>query len=245
MVEVANENLNSLRYLFNDIRFYMGNSVLDGNMGRALVDNVNTPTFAILLVRSYCFISGMISEKDLKNIIDIYDLENYIIIPSDEIKTLLEKIYSGNIEKFQRYSIKKNVKFNKEQLIKYVNNSNKKFQFLRINDELSERIRAEGFIHITDDYKNNGIGYCCMNDKDIIGVASSNIFYNDGIEVNIKVKEEYRRKGIATTLAAMLILSCLEENKKVSWDAANLNSVYLAEKLGFEFASEYDCYRLV
>lgn len=27
-----------------------------------------------------------------------------------------------------------------------------------------------------------------------------NIFYKDGIEVNIKVKDEFRRKGIATAL---------------------------------------------
>ena len=81
-----------------------------------------------------------------------------------------------------------------------------------------------------------------MYNKEIIGVASSNIFYKDGIEVNIRVKENYRRRGIATAMAANLILECLRENKKISWDAYNINSLKLAEKLGFEFDSAYDTY---
>ena len=93
-------------------------------------------------------------------------------------------------------------------------------------------------------YLFNDIWFYMYNDI-IIGVVSSNIFYNDGIEVNIKVKEDYRRKGIATTLASLLILNCIKENKKISWDAANLNSVGLAQKLGFEYDSEYDCYKLI
>lgn len=43
-------------------------------------------------------------------------------------------------------------------------------------------------------------------------------------------------------MAANLILECLRENKKISWDAYNINSVKLAEKLGFEFDSAYDTY---
>ncbi len=76
-------------------------------------------------------------------------------------------------------------------------------------------------------------------------MASSNIFYKDGIEVNIKVKDEYRRRGIATVLASKLILKCLEENKKISWDAANLWSVGLAKKLGFECNSTYNIYKFI
>ena len=83
-----------------------------------------------------------------------------------------------------------------------------------------------------------------MYNNEIIGVASSNIFYKDWIEVNIGVKENYRRRGIATAMAANLILECLRENKKISWDADNMNSVRLAQKLGFEYDSTYDIYIL-
>jgi len=39
MIEVSCEKLDKLQYLFDDIRFYMGNSVLDGKMGQAKIMN--------------------------------------------------------------------------------------------------------------------------------------------------------------------------------------------------------------
>ena len=244
MTEVGYENLNKLRYLFNDIRFYMGKSVLDGKMGQAYTNDCEEPTFAILLVRRYCFMSGNIDNRELNKVIDKYNLKEYIIIPDDNIKLILESEYKG-INKFQRYSIKKETNFDIDVLKKYINNYNKQYDFVEIDDKIANRIKKVSFITITDDYRNNGIGYCCMHNDSIIGVASSNIFYDDGIEVNIKVKEDYRRMGIATTLASMLILKCIRENKKISWDAANLNSVSLAQKLGFEYDSKYDCYEFI
>lgn len=236
-------NFDKIKPLFNDIRFFMGNSVLDGVMGKAYVDNTITPQIAFLAVRSYCFMSGNLSKEKLKNIID-KNFKNYILIPSDNLKSEIENIYEDGIIKRQRFSIKKEVKFNKTKLKDMLNKIPDKFEIIKINKNLSDRIKKEDFINITDDYEKNGIGYCCMYNNEIIGVASSNIFYKDGIEVNIGVKENYRRRGIATALAANLILECLKENKKISWDADNMNSVRLAQKLGFEYDSTYDIYIL-
>lgn len=43
-------------------------------------------------------------------------------------------------------------------------------------------------------------------------------------------------------MASKLILLCVEYDKKISWDAANLYSVKLAQKLGFEYDSTYNIY---
>ena len=40
------------------------------------------------------------------------------------------------------------------------------------------------------------------------------------------------------------LLQCLEEGLYPSWDAQNMNSVYLAEKLGYEFDHEYTIYEV-
>lgn len=234
-------NFDKIKPLFKDIRFFMGNSVLDGVMGKAYVDNTLNPQIAFLVVRSYCFMSGNLSKEKLKDIIND-NFKNFILIPSDSLKSKIESIYKDSIIKRQRFSIKKEVKFNENKLKDMVNKIPSKFEIVKINKNLADRIKKEDFINITDDYEKNGIGYCCMYNKEIIGVASSNIFYKDGIEVNIRVKENYRRRGIATAMAANLILECLRENKKISWDAYNINSVKLAEKLGFEFDSAYDTY---
>ena len=75
-------DLDKIKPLFNDIRFYMGKSVLDGVMGEAYVDNILSP-------------------KIDKN------FNNYTLIPSDNLKKEVENIYQNNIIKSQRYSIKK------------------------------------------------------------------------------------------------------------------------------------------
>ncbi len=53
-----------------------------------------------------------------------------------------------------------------------------------------------------------------------------------------------RRKGLATIACAALILRCLDEGLYPSWDAQNMNSVHLAEKLGYEFDHEYTAYEV-
>lgn len=236
-----NDEMNIIKPFFKDIRFFMGKSVLDGMMGTAYVDDLLNPQIAFLTVRSYCFISGTIEKAKLKNIID-ENFKAYNLIPSDNLAKAIEEIYQDDIIKSYRYSIKKNPVFNIEKLEKMSNNLENNLKLIKIDKPMADRIKKENFISITDDYKKYGIGFCCINNNEIIGVASSNIFYKDGIEVNIKVKEQYRRKGIATVMASKLILECLSHNKKVSWDAANPNSVGLAEKLGFKYDSTYSVY---
>ena len=56
--------------------------------------------------------------------------------------------------------------------------------------------------------------------------------------------EQERRKHLATIVCSALILSCLEEGLYPGWDAQNMNSVHLAEKLGYKFDQEYVAYEV-
>lgn len=238
------KELDNLRPLFADIRFYMGRSVLDGKMGEAYTDFVERPSFAYLLVRRYCFISGDVLDDDLKNLIKT-KLKSYLIIPSDKIKLQIQQLFGDRVKRTQRYSMCKNPNFKQEDLNKFTKSLDGALKIKKIDFDITTRIRRLNFITISDDYDKNGIGFCAFNNDDIVGVATSNIIYNDGIEVNIKVAEDYRRKGIATALASRLILECLQINKNVSWDAKTIISVKLAEKLGFKYHSSYDVFELI
>ena len=121
-------------------------------------------------------------------------------------------------------------------------NIDSKFSIVAIDKDIAKQINDEGYYYITPNFEKNGVGFCCIYNRQIIGVASSNIFYKDGIEINIKVKEAFRKQGIALSLVANLILECLKQSKKVSWDAATTISVALAEKLGFKYDSAYRIY---
>ena len=140
----------------------------------------------------------------------VYNFKEYKWITSDNLCEKIEEIYKGVAVKFYRYSIKKDPHFEVSKLIKMADNFESEFKIIKIDKSMSDRIKEERFINIADEYEKYGIGFCCFNNDEIIVVASSNIFYKDGIEVNIRVKEVYRRKGIATAIASKLILECLE-----------------------------------
>ena len=74
--------------------------------------------------------------------------------------------------------------------------------------------------------------------------ASSYVVYDKGIEIEIDTKREYRGKGLATVVGAKLILECLANNITPSWDAHDLRSVHLAEKLGYHLSHDYVVYEV-
>jgi hypothetical protein len=72
--------------------------------------------------------------------------------------------------------------------------------------------------------------------------ASSYTFYDNGIEIEIDTKCEYRSRGLALACASGLILECLDRGLYPSWDAHDLRSVALAEKLGYHRDQAYVTY---
>ncbi len=248
MIKLNNNQMNKIEHLFNDIKFYMGKSVLDGLMGEAYTDNLENPSIAYLLVRQYCFINGDSNSELAKEVLETLPKTCKRIIANDDWDDVIESIYN-DFEKSKRYSLKKEKDiFNKQELKAFCENLNSEYEVKTIDQRIYKLIKADDEdpkqMKITDDYMNKGIGVCCFSDDEIVGICSSNIIYNDGIEINIRVKEGYKHKGIGTAMASKLILMCLEKGIYPSWDAANLTSLELAKKLGYNYDSEYTIYKI-
>ena len=75
---------------------------------------------------------------------------------------------------------------------------------------------------------------------EIVAGASGYSRYRGGIEIQIDTRADCRRQGLAAACAARLILDCLSRGLYPSWDAANLPSLRLAEKLGYRFSHAYE-----
>lgn len=229
MVKLNNSEMNKIEHLFNDIKFYMGKSVLDGLMGEAYADNLENPTIAYLLVRQYCFINGDSNSELGKQVLQTLPKTCKRIIANDD------------------WNKEKDI-LKKQKLKEFCENLNSEYEVKTIDERIYKLIKADDEdpkqMKITDDYMNKGIGVCCFRDDEIVGICSSNIIYKDGIEINIRVKEGYKHKGIGTAMASKLILMCLEKGIYPSWDAANLTSLELAKKLGYNYDSEYTIYKI-
>ena len=94
------------------------------------------------------------------------------------------------------------------------------------------------------DFIQRGVGYIIADGNSPIGAAFASLVCSRGIEVSIYVEEQRRRQGIATALASVLLLWCLQHNLEPHWDAANPESCKLALKLGYSPAGSYLAYYL-
>ena len=83
-----------------------------------------------------------------------------------------------------------------------------------------------------------------LYNNELVSGASSYTSYEGGIEIEIDTRKDHRRRGLAYACGARLILECLDRGLYPSWDAQNLWSVALAEKLGYHFDHEYAAFEV-
>ena len=114
-------------------------------------------------------------------------------------------------------------------------------------DWCKEKEWSRDFVSLYTDYneyKRLGLGVVALFNGEPVSGASSYSSYEGGIEIEIDTRAEYRRKGLGTACGAKLILECLERGLYPSWDAQNLWSAALAEKLGYQLDHPYTAYEI-
>lgn len=220
-------------------------SCLQGCMGYAVTDSDENPASAQIVVGDFCFFAGTPScELAAKAAAPL------MIPRTAKWGRTLEAVWNGRAEKALRYAIKKepNV-FSIEVLRKYTQSLPEGYA-LRLFDEqiyqdtLCEDWSADFCSLFADyeDYKKRGIGVAVLYKGKPVSGASSYAVYNGGIEIEIDTKPQFRQKGLATACGARLILECLDRGLYPSWDAHDLRSVALAEKLGYHLDFPYPVY---
>ncbi|HCQ88916.1 MAG TPA: GNAT family N-acetyltransferase [Clostridium sp.] len=236
--------------MFKNMKDTMILSYLQGHMGTAWVDDIGNPTVAQILVGVFVFYAGDPNAKAAEELLLNIPENILAIVNTDEWKNCIEIVYKGRIEKFQRYAFKKNYEYLKRDMMEeFLSKLPEGYELKRIDKyialETSFQNLSEDFTsqyESIDDYINKGVGYCILHNGQVVCAASSYSVYNDGIEIEVDTHTDYRRKGLATVASAALILDCLDKGKYPNWDADNLNSVSLAEKLGYILEKPYDTY---
>ena len=229
-------------------------SCVEGNMGRVWVDDKDNPESAIALVADFCYLLGCLKESI--NTALIKELLNNCrskVIIADDISwiSFIEKNYQNSFRRFNRYAIKKEPNiFIREQLNDYIW-AVEPYEVVRIDESLYYKSLEDNFMadfccYFSDlqDFLMNGIGYVVLHKGEIIAGASSYSYCKDSIEITIGTKKDFRRKGLATACAAKLIVECIDRNIYPRWEAVNLESVALAEKLGYNFENEFTVYSI-
>lgn len=250
MIKLKPSQTKIIADLFQDWNETMIQTYLQGYMGEAWADRVANPQSAQIVVGDFCFYGGFPDRELVEHIPSDFVSDDFLMIAQSlQWEKMIEQVYGEKAEKIPRYAIKKDTVFNKEKLQAYIDSLSSDYEIHKIDRVLFSLILEENwskdlcsnFISY-EQYENWGIGYVVLYQGKIVCGASSYTIYDKGIEIEIDTKEKFRRKGLALACASKLILSCLEKGLYPSWDAANLHSVALSEKLGYVFEKEYNCY---
>ncbi len=223
-------------------------SCIQNIMGKIFVTDIDNPRSACAFVGDFVFYAGVPDKELIEN-----KPEGFVImVPQNaEWAALIEESFP-DAKKVIRYAIRKDTKFDKERLKKLADMLPDGYTIRRIDKELYDKcllnpVTADfvSSFETKEKYLEYGIGIVALKEGEIVAGASSYTRYIEGIEIEVDTIPSERRKHLATVVCASLILNCLEENLYPSWDAQNMNSVRLAEKLGYEYSHEYIAYEVV
>ncbi|MED0960976.1 GNAT family N-acetyltransferase [Bacillus paramycoides] len=251
MIYEADNNVREkLVSMFENIDSTIVLSYLQGHMGNAWVDNLENPTVAQITVGIFVFYAGDPNAEEAEEL--LYNLPDFTlaIVDSDEWKHRIETVHKGSIEKIQRFRFSKNPEnLDRVHIQKLLSTLPEEYEIKKIDKDIAKASSfhelSEDFISqfdSIDDFIDRGVGYAILHKGQVVSAATSFSIYDVGIEIEIASHPNHRRKGLATVVASVLILDCLDRGKYPSWDGANSESVKLAKKLGYTFKESYDTY---
>ena len=227
-------------------------SALQGLMGTLKGDDPDNPQTVRSIVGDLAFLAGEADNDAAKELIRTANVPLLAAISgtAEQQERWAEQLDAVLPEsrRTTRYAIKKEPDvFDREKLRGYLNLLPEGFQLVQIDAQWYSVCMQEewscDFVSSfpdADAYEKNGLGFLILNEAgQPVAGASSYSYYNGGIEIEIDTHIDYRRRKLALIVGARLILACLERGLYPSWDAANLASVALSEKLGYHLEHPY------
>jgi len=220
--------------------------ILEGQMGRAFADDAARLTAFKIAVGPFVYFAGEAASAGSRELIESTPPWTLIMPSGPGWLEAVQSMYGERLLAMERHS------FSSEHLsLAHLDHVCQavlaKATIKRIDLDAFKRLQGpDGFFDISEfdsaqDFLERGIGFYAETSR-LAGVAYSSLVCSKGIEVSIFVVERYRRQGIAAALACHLLRWCLLNGLDPHWDAANLPSCHLAEKLGYTATGTYRAY---
>ena len=235
--------LNKLAALFAGWEETMVWSCLQGVMGRGETNPAGDA--GVISVQDFSFLAGRPDRALLER------AAGPILVPrTEDWRPLIEETFGSRASRETRWAIRKEPDvFDRARLEGFVRALPAGYELREIDEALVPVLLAEDWsedlcsaFDSPEDCCRRGVGVAALYGGVPVAGAGSYSVYRGGIEIEISTRADHRRKGLAAACGAALILACLDRGLYPSWDAIDLRSVALAEKLGYRRGEPYTVY---
>jgi hypothetical protein len=249
MIEIK-KNLARLAPLFVDYHWnYLVEAVLDGTMGKAWADDAEAPRVAVVgFPRIQLFIAaGDAALEESRAFLANLSRPSALVFASPGWEGVLKEMYGKKIVALPRYAFTSEA-LKVDHLQALAAQLPQGYRLAPLNLRLARQLAEEQSRFSEDHFVNFasleqflrlGFGFCVLEGEQIVSAATTFLVCRRGIEIQINTREEHQHKGLATAVAARLLLYSLEQGLDPGWDAANEVSAELATKLGYTFQGKY------
>ena len=241
------EDTSKVKGLFEGWQDTLIISCLQKAMGKIFVTDPSEPASAFAFVGCFGFFAGKPDRELVRSKPEGFAL----LTPRDQKWAKLIEAAYPDAKKVTRYAIRRDTRFDIQALKKNLLLLPDGYELKEIDAELYDKCLASpataDFVSSFQSkaaYLRDGRGVVVVKNGEIASGASSYTRCREGIEIEVDTLEEERRKHLALIACSALILRCLDEGLYPSWDAQNVVSVRLAEKLGYQFDHEYTAYEV-
>ncbi len=228
-------------------------SCLQGVMGELYADSGEYPESGMAVLGDFCFFAGK-PNRELVAYKSKHYKKDFIIMTANtpEWFSLIESVYHNKAKKTIRYATAKDTVFDDKKLMDLAKIKREDIILQHLTPEWFAECKQQDwsrdFVALYADYNEyqrlGAVGVLALHNGVPVSGASAYSAFQNGIEIEIGTRKEYRRQGLATACGAKLILECLNRGWYPSWDAANPASLALAEKLGYRLEHEYVAYQI-
>ncbi|MFB7155572.1 GNAT family N-acetyltransferase [Lysinibacillus sp. NPDC056232] len=165
---------------------------------------------------------------------------------SDDWNTKIGQRLDGLVKKFERYTFTFAIDaYNDRERREPLD-----YEFIKIKQRQIEHCLEfdnqyyEEYWGSTDNFLENGFGFCLQHENKIISEAVSIFKSHQLAEVDIVTDPNYRGKGLASFIAEKFIDFCILNDIQPCWDCDihNQASYHLGTKLGFTNPQKYAIY---
>ena len=253
MIEIGTGDRKRLAGLFPGYVWnYLADAILEGTMGRAIADDAGDPHVAVLQAPNLQLniVGGDAGHPAAREYLEQLPKHSALFLGADGWDELLKSIHGSKMIEMPRYAFTSEA-LDLEHLRGLVSGIPDGYRAVQMDLDLARRLGAEKSRFAEDhmvnfdspeDFIARGFGFCLLQGDQMASVATTFAICSKGIEIQINTREEHQRQGLATTVAAHLIVHSLEQGLDPNWDAANQSSVGLATALGYTPQGTYPMY---